>query len=59
MATITLMRGWDRFQAELIDDGRARDPDGQVWTRKEGHSPEQWVIEGPEGKPAAMASRVK
>jgi hypothetical protein len=59
MATIILMRGWDRIQAELIDDNHARDSKGQLWTRQEGHYPERWVIERADGKFDAVASRVK
>src|SRR6266849_9939948 len=59
MATIILMRGWDRIQAELIDDNHARDSKGQMWTRQEGHYPERWVIERADGKFDAVASRVK
>ena len=59
MATIILMRGWDRIEAELIDDNHARDSKGQLWTRQEGHYPERWVIERADGKFDAVASRVK
>ncbi len=59
MAIIILMRGWDRIQAELIDDNHARDSKGQLWTRQEGHYPERWVIERADGKLDAVASRVK
>jgi hypothetical protein len=59
MATITLMRGWDSFQLELIDDDHARDSTGQIWTRKEGHYPERWVIESPDGSLDAVAARIK
>jgi hypothetical protein len=59
MATITLMQGWSRIPAELIDDTHARDAKGQVWTRQEGHSPERWVVERPDGKLDAVASRIK
>jgi hypothetical protein len=59
MATIILIRGWDRIQAELIDDNHARDSKGQLWTRQEGHYPERWVIERPDGKLDAVASRLK
>ena len=59
MATIILMRGWDRVQADLIDDNHARDSKGQLWTRQEGHYPERWVIERADGKLDAVASRVK
>jgi hypothetical protein len=59
MATITLLRGWDRIQAELVDDNHARDAKGQLWTRQEGHSPERWAIERPDGKLEQVASRIK
>jgi hypothetical protein len=59
MATITLLRGWDRIQAELIDDNHARDSKGQVWTRQEGHSPERWAIERADGKFDQVAARIK
>jgi hypothetical protein len=59
MATITLLRGWDRIQAELVDDNHARDAKGQLWTRQEGHSPERWAIERPDGKFEQVASRIK
>jgi hypothetical protein len=59
MATITLLRGWDSFQAELIDEDHARDSNGQLWTRQEGHYPERWVIQRADGTLEAVASRVK
>jgi hypothetical protein len=59
MATITLIRGWDRVQAELVDDAHARDSKGQLWTRQEGHYPERWVIEDANGKIVAVASQLK
>jgi hypothetical protein len=59
MATITLMRGWDSFEAETVDDTHARDSDGQLWTREEGHYPERWVIQRADGTLEAVASRVK
>ena len=34
MATITLLRGWDRIQAEVVDETHARDAQGRVWTRQ-------------------------
>jgi hypothetical protein len=59
MAIITLQRGWDRIQAEVVDENHARDTQGRVWTRQEGHSPERWVIERPDGKIDQVASRIK
>jgi len=59
MATITLLRGWDRIQAEVVDETHARDAQGRVWTRQEGHSPERWIVERPDGKIDQVASRVK
>ena len=59
MATITLLRGWDRIQAELIDDNHARDTQGRLWTRQEGHTPERWAIERSDGKLEQVASRIK
>ena len=59
MATIILMRGWDTFQVEVVDDNHARDSEGQIWTRHEGHYPERWVIERPDGELDAVASRIK
>ena len=59
MPTITLLRGWDRIQAELEDDNHARDAKGQLWTRQEGHSPERWAIERPDVKMEQVASRIK
>jgi hypothetical protein len=59
MATITLLRGWDRIPAELVDENHARDSQGRVWTRQEGHSPERWVLERPDGKLEQVASRIK
>jgi hypothetical protein len=59
MATITLLRGWDRIPAELVDDTHARDAKGQLWTRQEGHSPERWAVEGADGKLEQVASRIK
>jgi hypothetical protein len=59
MATITLLRGWDRIQAELVDENHARDANGRVWIRQEGHNPERWAVERPDGKFEQVASRVK
>ena len=59
MATITLLRGWDRIQAEVVDETHARDAQGRIWTRQEGHSPERWIVERPDGKIDQVASRVK
>jgi hypothetical protein len=59
MSTITLLRGWDRITAEVVDDNHARDAQGRLWTRQEGHSPERWVIERPDGKIDQVASRIK
>ncbi|GEM_PF-2301884 len=59
MATITLLRGWDRIQAEIVDENHARDSQGRLWTRQEGHNPERWVVERPDGKIEQVASRMK
>jgi hypothetical protein len=59
MATITLLRGWDRIQAEVVDETHARDAQGRLWTRQEGHSPERWIVERPDGKIDQVAARVK
>jgi len=59
MPTITLLRGWDRIQAELVDDNHARDAKGQLWTRQEGHNPERWGVERPDGKLEQVATRIK
>jgi hypothetical protein len=59
MATIILLRGWDRIQAEVVDDNHARDANGRLWTRQEGHTPERWAVELPDGKLEQVASRLK